>query len=74
MNTVLLKFNLAVPAARLTKFPGLFSQTCLILRTWLRAFYKMQVSSVKYAFVIIKYSNSERVWKDIFNALAQRSW
>jgi len=60
MNTVLLKFNLAVPTARLPKFPGVLSQTYLILRRRLRAFYKIQVFSVKYASVF-KYSNSERV-------------
>ena len=65
MNAVLLKFNFAVPIARLPKSPGVLSQTCLILRRCLRAFYKMQVFSVKYALVIIKYSNSECVWKDI---------
>jgi hypothetical protein len=73
MNALLLKLNLDVPIARLPKLPGVLLQTCLTLRMYLRAFYKMRVFSVKYAFVIIKYSNSERVWKDIFNALAEHS-
>jgi hypothetical protein len=73
MNAVLLKLNLAVPIARLPKFSGVLSQTYLILRRCLTASYKIQVFSVKYASVITEYSNSERVWKDIFNALAERS-
>jgi len=73
MNAVLLKLNLAVPIACIPKFPGVLSQTYLILRRCLRASYKIQVFSVKYASVIIEYPNSERVWKDIFNAPAERS-
>ena len=68
------EIQLAVNIARLPKFPGVLSQTCLILRRCLKAFYKMRVFIAKCAFLIIKYSNSETVWKDTFNALAERSW